>query len=164
MTYLEAYILTRLDPFKSLFSSLSIYLGVLLLIFCIVYAISWLVIAIESEGETITQEFFESVNRINKIIKKTILFFIVPIFCVVSLVKNLIPTTKEMAFIYIAPAIVNNKDVQKTIQKIPELSGLGLEYLTETLKGEINEVKGEVKEVVKDTAKEIKTKTKKEIN
>lgn len=37
------------------------------------------------------------------------------------------------------------------------LSGLGLEYLTETLKGEIKEVKGEVKEVVKDTAKEIKT-------
>ena len=99
------------------------------------------------------------VNKINKIIKKTILFFIIPVVCLSCLLKTLIPTTKEMAFIYIAPAIVNNKDVQKTIQKIPELSGLGLEYLTETLKGEINEVKGEVKEVVKDTAKEIKTKT-----
>ena len=151
MTYFEAYILTRLDPFKSLFSGLSIYLGVLLLIFCIVYAISWFVIAVDGEGET--------VNRINKIIKNTILFLIAPIVCLSCLLKTLIPTTKEMAFIYIAPAIVNNKDVQKTIQKIPELSGLGLEYLTETLKGEIKEVKSEVKEVVKDTAKEIKTKT-----
>ena len=152
MTYLEAYILTRLDPFKNLFSSASGWLMSLLIIFGIIYAISWIVIAIEQLQNT-------EVNKINKIIKKTILFFIIPVVCLSCLLKTLIPTTKEMAFIYIAPAIVNNKDVQKTIQKIPELSGLGLEYLTETLKGEINEVKGEVKEVVKDTAKEIKTKT-----
>ncbi len=129
MTYFDAYILTRLDPFKSLFSGLSIYLGVLLLIFCIVYAISWFVIVIEQLQNT-------EVNKINKIIKKTILFLIILVACLSCLLKTLIPTTKEMAFIYIAPAIVNNKDVQKTIQKIPELSGLGLEYLTETLKGE----------------------------
>ena len=152
MTYLEAYILTRLDPLKSLFSSASAGLTTLLIIFGIIYAISWIVIAIEQLQNT-------EVNKINKIIKKTILFLIIPVACLSCLLKTLIPTTKEMAFIYIAPAIVNNKDVQKTIQKIPELSGLGLEYLTETLKGEINEVKGEVKEVVKDTAKEIKTKT-----
>ena len=152
MTYLEAYILTRLDPFKNLFSSASGWLMSLLIIFGIIYAISWIVIAIEQLQNT-------EVNKINKIIKKTIHFFIITVVCLSCLLKTLIPTTKEMAFIYIAPAIVNNKDVQKTIQKIPELSGLGLEYLTETLKGEINEVKGEVKEVVKDTAKEIKTKT-----
>ena len=46
-----------------------------------------------------------------------------------------------MAFIYIAPAIVNNKDVQKTIQKIPEFSGLGLEYINELLKTKIDEIK-----------------------
>ena len=156
MTYFEAYILTRLDPLKSLFSSASAGLLSLLIIFGIIYLISWFIVAIEQLQNT-------EANKINKIIKKTILFFIVPVVCLSYLVKTLIPTTKEMAFIYIAPAIVNNKDVQKTIQKIPELSGLGLEYLTETLKGEINEVKGEVKgeikEVVKDTAKEIKTKT-----
>ena len=151
MTYLEAYILTRLDPLKSLFSSASAGLTTLLIIFFIVFGFSWLINTVEDLGER--------GDTIVKNLKKILLFLIVPIFCVVSLVKNLIPTTKEMAFIYIAPAIVNNKDVQKTIQKIPELSGLGLEYLTETLKGEINEVKGEVKEVVKDTAKEIKTKT-----
>ena len=151
MTYLEAYILTRLDPLKSLLSGLSTHLSVLLLIFCIVFGFSWLINTVEDLGER--------GDTIVKNLKKILLFLIIPIFCVVSLVKNLIPTTKEMAFIYIAPAIVNNKDVQKTIQKIPELSGLGLEYLTETLKGEIKEVKGEIKEVVKDTAKEIKTKT-----
>ena len=148
MTYFEAYILTRLDPLKSLFSSASAGLLSLLIIFGIIYLISWFIVAIEQLQNT-------EANKINKIIKKTILFFIVPVVCVSYLLKTLIPTTKEMAFIYIAPAIVNNKDVQKTIQKIPELSGLGLEYLTETLKGEIKEVKSEVKEVVKDTAKEI---------
>lgn len=154
MTYFEAYILTRLDPLKSLFSSLSVGLGTLLLIFCIVFAFWWFFNTVEDLGGR--------ADTIVKNLKKIILFFIVPIYLVVSLIKNLIPTTKEMAFIYIAPAIVNNKDVQKTIQKIPELSGLGLEYLTETLKGEINEVKGELKEVVKDTAKEVKTITEKE--
>lgn len=155
MTYLEAYILTRLDPLKSLFASLSIGLTTLLIIFCIVFGVSWIINTIVDFGE----EGDIRGDTIVKNLKKILLFLIVPIFCVVSLVKNLIPTTKEMAFIYIAPVIVNNKDVQKTIQKIPELSGLGLEYLTETLKGEIKEVKGEIKEVVKDTAKEVKTKT-----
>lgn len=153
MTYFEAYILTRLDPLKSLFSGASAGLMSLLIIFCFTFAICWLINTVDNLGER--------GDAIEKSLKKIILFLIVPIFCVVSLIKDLIPTTKEMAFIYIAPAIVNNKDVQKTIQKIPELSGLGLEYLTETLKGEINEVKGEVKEVVKDTTKEIKTITEK---
>lgn len=154
MTYFEAYILTRLDPLKSLFSSASAGLMSLLIIFCIAFAFFWIINildGLDGRGDAIVKN-----------LKKILLFFIVPIFCVVSLIKNLIPTTKEMAFIYIAPAIVNNKDVQKTIQKIPELSGLGLEYLTETLKGEIKEVKGEVKEIVKDTAKEVKTITEKE--
>ena len=154
MTYLEAYILTRLDPLKSLFSGASVGLMSLLIIFCIVFAAFWFTNILEGLGE--------EGDAIVKNLKKILLFFIVPIFCIVCLIKNLIPTTKEMAFIYIAPAIVNNKDVQKTIQKIPELSGLGLEYLTETLKGEIKEVKGEVKEIVKDTAKEVKTTIKKD--
>lgn len=152
MTYFEAYILTRLDPLKILFSSLSVGLGTLLLIFCFAFAYWWVYNTVEGLGER---------DAIVKNLKKILLFFIVPIYLVVSLIENLIPTTKEMAFIYIAPAIVNNKDVQKTIQKIPELSGLGLEYLTETLKGEIKEVKGEIKEIVKDTTKEVKTITEK---
>ena len=153
MTYFEAYLLTRLDPLKSLFSSLSVGLEILLFIFFLAFGLFWIF--------NIEDNLGGRGDAIVKNLKKILLFFIVPIFCVVSLIKNLIPTTKEMAFIYIAPAIVNNKDVQKTIQKIPELSGLGLEYLTETLKGEIKEVKGEIKETVKDTAKEIKTITQK---
>lgn len=63
--------------------------------------------------------------------------------------KIFTPTIKEAAFIYIAPAIVNNQDIQKTIQKIPELSSLGLGYLGEIFKQEIKDAKGEVKEGVK---------------
>ena len=43
-----------------------------------------------------------------------------------------------MAFIYIAPAIVNNKDIQETFKQMPELTNLGLEYLKETLKEKID--------------------------
>ena len=157
MTYFEAYILTRLDPLKSLFLSLSNKgIGVLIILFAILFT-SFLLIESPRDLE------YDQQKTIKKI-KNIFFFLIIPVYCLSFIIATLIPTSKEMAFIYIAPAIVNNKDVQKTIQKIPELSGLGLEYLTETLKSEIKEVKGELKEVVKDTAKEVKTITEKEAN
>ena len=76
-----------------------------------------------------------------KKIKNIFFLLIIPLYCLSFIIATLIPTSKEMAFIYIAPAIVNNTDVQKTIQKIPELSGLGLEYINELLKTKIEEIK-----------------------
>ena len=133
MTYFEAYILTRLDPLKSLFLSLSNKgIGVLIIIF-IIYFTMLLPVSLEDREE-------EQQRRIKKI-KNIFFFLIIPVYCVSFVIATLIPTSKEMAFIYIAPAIVNNKDVQKTIQKIPELSGLGLEYINELLKTKIEEIK-----------------------
>ena len=134
MTYFEAYILTRLDPLKSLFLSLSNKgIGVLIILFTIIFTIF-----LSFESLRYLEE--EQKTTIRKI-KNVFFFLIIPLYCLSFIIATLIPTSKEMAFIYIAPAIVNNTDVQKTIQKIPELSGLGLEYINELLKTKIEEVK-----------------------
>ena len=134
MTYFEAYILTRLDPLKSLFLSLSNKgIGVLIILFTIIFTIF-----LSFESLRYLEE--EQKTTIRKI-KNVFFFLIIPLYCLSFIIATLIPTSKEMAFIYIAPAIVNNKDVQKTIQKIPELSGLGLEYINELLKTKIEEIK-----------------------
>lgn len=134
MTYFEAYILTRLDPLKNLFLSLSSKgIGFLIILFTILFTIFLLTV-----GSSDLEE--EQQRKIRKI-KNIFFFLIIPVYCLSFIIATLIPTSKEMAFIYIAPAIVNNKDVQKTIQKIPELSGLGLEYINELLKTKIEEIK-----------------------
>ena len=134
MTYFEAYILTRLDPLKSLFLSLSNQgIGVLIILFTIFFTIFLLTVSLKDLKE-------EQQRKIRKI-KNIFFFLIIPLYCLSFIIATLIPTSKEMAFIYTAPAIVNNKDVQKTIQKIPELSGLGLEYINELLKTKIEEIK-----------------------
>lgn len=130
MTYFEAYLLTRLDPLKSLFSSFSTILFFALLFMFFAWGM----------GSFMAVEYGEKFEASVKKLKKLFWFFIVPTYCICCLIETLIPTTKETAFIYIAPAIVNNKDVQKTIQKIPELSGLGLEYINELLKTKIEEI------------------------
>jgi len=134
MTYFEAYILTRLDPLKNLFLSLSSKgIGVLIILFAILFTCFFL---IKSPRDL----EYDQQKTIKKI-KNIFFFLIIPVYCLSFIIATLIPTSKEMAFIYIAPAIVNNKDVQKTIQKIPELSGLGLEYINELLKTKIEEIK-----------------------
>lgn len=134
MTHFEAYILTRLDPLKSLFLSLSSKgIGALIIMFIILFTMFLLTESL--------RELEKEQQELIKKIKNIFFFLIIPLYCLSFIIATLIPTSKEMAFIYIAPAIVNNKDVQKTIQKIPELSGLGLEYINELLKTKIEEIK-----------------------
>ena len=117
MTYFEAYLLTRLDAIGEagmVMMFLSLFLG----FGCFMH----------SQATRF---------HINKY-KILIYFVALPIFIIGGLVKVLTPTTKQMAFIYIAPAIVNNKDIQETFKQMPELTNLGLEYLKETLKEKID--------------------------
>ena len=146
MTYFQAYLLTRLDPFLALFSGLATIVLILIIINFIAQLMA-LVMRVESYGEAATKN--------NSLCKKVASYFkiTVPLFIVILTIKSLIPTTKEAAFIYVAPAIVNNQDLQKTIKKLPELSGLGLEYLGEILKQEIKDAKGEVINEVKKSIK-----------
>lgn len=51
-----------------------------------------------------------------------------------SILVTFVPSQKQAAFIIVAPAIVENKDVQGTLKNIPELTKLGTDYLVEMLK------------------------------
>jgi hypothetical protein len=53
----------------------------------------------------------------------------------------LLPTTKQAAFIWVAPQIVENGAVKDTVKNIPELSKLATEYLKELLKEKIDDTK-----------------------
>lgn len=50
----------------------------------------------------------------------------------------LVPSTRQAAFIWIAPQIVENGAVKDTVKNIPELTKLGTEYLKELLKEKVN--------------------------
>ena len=52
---------------------------------------------------------------------------------------TLAPSTKQAAFIWIAPQIVENGAVKDTVKNIPELTKLGTEYLKELLKEKVND-------------------------
>jgi len=144
MTHFQAYLLTRLDSLQYLFqqfASITMVLVVANLIAQVLFLV-WCY----TEADK---------SKVNLFRKKIASYFkiTVPLAIATLVIHSLIPTTKEAAFIYIAPAIVNNQDIQKTINKLPELSGLGLEYLGEILKQEIKETKGEMINEVKKSIK-----------
>lgn len=58
---------------------------------------------------------------------------------ILLILGTLLPTTKQAAFIYIAPQIIENGAVKDTIKNIPELTKLGTDYLKELLQEKVNE-------------------------
>lgn len=144
MTYFQAYLLTRLDAIQSFITFL--YITASFIIIAAVFMILISAMNLDSRFTDDRRLYWENIQ------KKSLTYIKISIILIVSCqgIKALIPTTKEAAFIYIAPAIVNNQDIQKTIKKIPELSGLGLEYLGEILKSEIKDIKKEISEQVEE--------------
>lgn len=61
------------------------------------------------------------------------------IIAVLFTIAIFIPSTKQAAFIWIAPQIVENGAVKDTVKNIPELTKLGTEYLKELLKEKVND-------------------------
>jgi len=64
--------------------------------------------------------------------KKTVFFFFGIIF-IMGLIVSLTPTTKEMAFILVAPKIVNSETVQELPNDLKNLKELGMDYLKSKL-------------------------------
>lgn len=61
------------------------------------------------------------------------------IIVVLIAIAIFMPSTKQAAFIWIAPQIVENGAVKDTVKNIPELTKLGTEYLKELLKEKVDE-------------------------
>lgn len=80
-----------------------------------------------------SKRFVKIINRLRKTLLKVV---------IISLIAStFLPTTKQAAFIWVAPQIIENGAVKDTVANIPELTKLGTEYLKQMLKDEINDNK-----------------------
>ncbi len=116
MTYFQAYLFSILDGLTimlEIFTVFSTIFGVILIGICLFSAF---------DGEGV---FVEKVLERKKIL---ISIYITLLFLFIA-----IPNQKQVAFIYIAPKIINNTDLQESIKKLPKLTNLGLEYLNDIL-------------------------------
>ena len=127
MTYLGMYILTKLDSWHSF----SWGIGMTILIAAVL-----ITIACGLEADTHYGEKFEHWKKYIRALRVKVLFTTGIALLVFA---QLIPTTKQAAFIYIAPQIIENGAVKDTVKNIPELTKLGTDYLKELLKEKINE-------------------------
>ena len=55
-----------------------------------------------------------------------------------SAVAIFTPTTKEMAAIYIIPAVAQNEDVAKMVKDVPSIMQLGTQWVKETLQDSVD--------------------------
>lgn len=111
---LLAYLFTRLEDLKMISSMLA---------FVLTFPVTISTIMCFEDG------LKKELNKTIKILYPAWLFFI--------LLWAAIPTTKEAAFIWIAPQIVENGAVKETVKNIPELTRLGTEYLKNVLKEKV---------------------------
>ena len=127
MNYLGMYILTKLDSWHSFTGRY----GIIMLIAAGIILIGSIIGCSDCYGD-----FTESLKKLIKSLHiKTV--FISGI--VLLAFSQLLPTTKQAAFIWIAPQIIENGAVKDTVKNIPELTKLGTDYLKELLKDKINE-------------------------
>ncbi len=111
---LLAYLFTRLEDLKMISSMLA---------FVLTFPVAIITVMCFEDG------LKEELNKPIKILYPVWVFFI--------LLWAAIPTTKEAAFIWIAPQIVENGAVKETVKNIPELTRLGTEYLKNVLKEKV---------------------------
>lgn len=133
MSYLGFYILAKLNDIGIVLSTVSI-IG---FIFC---AISLIPIAKTADTNSSYFEPDKSFNKLFKQYQKDFMWYkVFTVSAVFLTIATLLPTTKQAAFIWIAPQIVENGAVKDTVKNIPELTKLGTDYLKELLKEKIND-------------------------
>jgi len=103
------------------FSGLCIGIGVCILLYVVILMMVSSIIV--SEGNDTFGEYY------NNHTKKGMPVLIGIIGLIILIIGILIPTSKEMATIIVAPKIINNKSVQKLPQKVIDLAGAWLDEL-----------------------------------
>lgn len=77
--------------------------------------------------DTLRRKLYATLNKIS-----------ITIFAVTLSLAIFLPTSKGIAFIYVAPKLIENDNVKETFANIPELAKLGTDYLKELLKEKVN--------------------------
>lgn len=132
MSYLGMYILTKLDSWQSFTKGsgwvLMIGIGILVLTLA----------PLADCQKDYDEKFMDVFTRWVKACRlKTVLITAISLL----VFSQLLPTTKQAAFIWIAPQIIENGAVKDTVKNIPELTKLGTDYLKELLKEKVENVK-----------------------
>lgn len=78
---------------------------------------------------SIRRKFFSKLNKISGIL-----------FAISLSLAVFLPSSKGIAFIYVAPKLIENNNVKETFANIPELAKLGTDYLKELLKEKVSNV------------------------
>ena len=133
MSYFGMYLLTKLDCWQSNTQSL----GAILLVITSFLTVTTLIVG----GTEFYSDGGESVKNLARMFKLKMMFIVSFILLGISMA---LPTTKQAAFIYVAPQIIENGAVKDTVKNIPELTKLGTDYLKELLKDKIKEQSDEI--------------------
>ena len=122
--------LTKLDNFRCFFDRVA---GIFMVLFVLLTAFTVFYSAYRAN-----EDYIDDINKtfleyFKEILQVTRLHLLFAIMIVSMFITTLIPTTKQAAFIYIAPQIIENGAVKDTVKNIPELAKLGTDYLKELL-------------------------------
>lgn len=126
MNYFGMYLLAKLDCWQNGTQNF----GVILLVIASILTVFTLIVG----GLEIYSDEGETIKKLARIFKLKMMFIVSFILLGISMV---LPTTKQAAFIYIAPQIIENGAVKDTVKNIPELAKLGTDYLKELLKEKV---------------------------
>ncbi len=110
------YWLTRLDGLRALFSAV-VAIGSFALIFALV--------------AYIFSKYDETADELAKGVSRAAVRILTPVWSIALIGLLFVPTTKEMAMIYVVPQITESRVVQ---QDIPELYDMGVQALKDWLK------------------------------
>jgi hypothetical protein len=128
MNYFGMYLLAKLDCWQNSAQNF----GVILLVIASILTVFTLIVG----GLELYSDGGEAVKNLARMFKLKMMFIVSAILLGISMA---LPTTRQAAFIYVAPQIIENGAVKDTIKNIPELTKLGTDYLKELLKEKIDE-------------------------
>ena len=131
MSYFGMYLLTIVDNLTT-FSNKVAFLSAIPAIVCTAVEVCYRFdnIGYRSKVYAIKSKYIGKIR--NKFLIAASIFTAISVF---------IPSSKAVAFIYIAPQIIENGAVKDTVKNIPELTKLGTDYLKELLKEKVQDVK-----------------------
>lgn len=122
------YWFTRLDHILSFLNGLSFIGGLIIIISLIAFAVSFCILQSVKISTGVTTAEQEMVSYINKI-AGIVLAVSFTATTLLNFGSSLIPTTKEMAAIYVVPKILNNEKVQNVGSEFVDLANVWLKEL-----------------------------------
>jgi hypothetical protein len=133
MTAMFLYILLKLDSIIEMAKSISSPVSFFFFGALVILVISWLIQSVvRMDDESGSEKIKKDADRIAKNFRKVsyrMIAWSLPCWLVIHFIIGLLPTTQEMAIIYVVPKVVNNKQVQAIPGKLLTLSNEWLDKL-----------------------------------